>query len=122
MTTHSDERPFPCAECKSSFKTKKALGVHMRTHREHEYECPKCSRNYLTNQQMRNHVKKMHPDYELPPKGTIFNKNWRLRKAREEINELKIKGFDTSIIEQELPSIESKMYVRTNYSNVELIE
>lgn len=127
MTTHSDERPFPCTVCKSSFKTRKALGVHMKTHRAHEYECPVCQKTYLTNQQMRNHVKRAHPDYELPPPGTIFNKNWRIRKAREEMKEMAIKeGVDTAVVEsiviEEPPPIETKMYIRTNYVNVDRIE
>ncbi|XP_063701548.1 zinc finger protein 62 homolog [Culicoides brevitarsis] len=127
MTTHSDERPFPCETCQSRFKTRKALGVHMKTHRAHEYECPKCKRTYLTNQQMRIHVKRVHPDYELPPKGTIFNKNWRIKKAREEIKEMAVKeGFDASVVDnimiEEPPSIDQKIYIRTNYSTVGLIE
>lgn len=127
MTTHSDERPFPCAICKSAFKTKKALGVHMKTHRAHEYECPVCQKTYLTNQQMRNHVKKFHADYELPPPGTIFNKNWRIRKAREEMKEMAIKeGVDAteadSFVIMEPPPIETKMYFRTNYVTVDRIE
>lgn len=127
MTTHSDERPFPCSACKSFFKTRKALGVHMKTHRAHEYECPVCQKSYLTNQQMRNHVKKSHPEYELPPPGTIFNKNWRIRKAREEMKEMAIKeGIDSALVESliivEPPSIESKMYFRTNYTDVDRVD
>lgn len=127
MTTHSDERPFPCSNCQSAFKTKKALGVHMKTHRAHEYECPVCQKSYLTNQQMRNHVKKSHPEYEMPPPGTIFNKNWRIRKAREEMKEMALKeGLDTSVVESlvivEPPPIETNMYFRTNYADVERIE
>lgn len=127
MAIHSDARPFPCETCKSAFKTKKALGVHMKTHREHEYECPVCRKTFLTNQQMRNHVKKTHPTYELPPKGTIFNKNWRIRKAKDELKELAIKeGVDTAVVESiviaEPPAIEEKMYFRSNKVNLERFE
>lgn len=72
---HSDERNFECNECLKRFKTKKSLGAHKKSHLPYEYECEVCSRSFLTNQMMRIHVTKSHPHFELPPPGTILNKN-----------------------------------------------
>lgn len=85
IATHSDDRPHECEICYSPFKTKKSLGAHMKTHKPHEYECPDCRKSYLTNQQMRQHVEKNHPDFVLPPRGTIMNKSWYAKQAEFEL-------------------------------------
>lgn len=72
--THSDVRNFVCDNCGKRFKTKKNLYAHKKVHVPHEYECLVCGRAFLTNQMMRNHVTKTHPDFELPPLGTVLNK------------------------------------------------
>lgn len=71
----SDARPFSCEICSASFKTKKALKVHYGVHSERNYECPVCNQKFLVNQAMRLHAQKRHPDYVLPPPGTVMNKS-----------------------------------------------
>uniref|UniRef100_A0A336LTD6 CSON004401 protein n=1 Tax=Culicoides sonorensis TaxID=179676 RepID=A0A336LTD6_CULSO len=75
LASHSDERPFPCAICNSRYKTKMALKKHQRIHEERNYECPVCMQKYLVNQQLRIHITRNHPEYDLPPPGTVMNKN-----------------------------------------------
>lgn len=70
------QRPFICKICSAAFKSQKSVSVHQKIHRAHDYECPVCERTFLTNQLMRNHCVKNHPDYALPPKGTVMNKTW----------------------------------------------
>lgn len=72
--SHSSARPYPCSSCTAAFKTLNNLRQHEQTHGNRNYDCPVCHFAYLTNQQMRNHVKKVHPDYDLPPPGTVMNK------------------------------------------------
>lgn len=86
MATHSDVRPFSCKICSAAFKTKKALRVHHNVHEERKYECPVCQQRFLVNQAMRLHVSKRHPEFELPPPGTIMNK-----KALKRIEEISSK-------------------------------
>lgn len=124
IATHSDERPFTCEICQASFKTKKSLGVHRKCHQAPEYECPVCHRGFLTNQLMRSHVTRVHPEFVLPPPGTIFNKTWRIKKATQELKESVARlGFDAGIVksviidESYLKS--AKRYVRTNKIQVE---
>lgn len=87
MAVHSDERNFECDVCLKRFKTKKNLSAHKKCHVAYEYECGVCKRAFLTNQMMRNHVRKNHPEFELPPKGTILNKEAvkRLKSIEQEI-------------------------------------
>lgn len=88
---HSDERNFECNECLKRFKTKKNLSAHKKCHLAYEYECGVCKRAFLTNQMMRNHVVKNHPEYELPPPGTILNKEAvkRMKNIEAEILQYK---------------------------------
>ncbi|XP_063701128.1 zinc finger protein 668-like [Culicoides brevitarsis] len=88
MASHSDERPFHCDTCGSAFKTRKGLGAHKKTHKAYDYECPVCQRAYLTNQLMRSHAEKNHPEYQLPPPGTIFSKSWIKRMAEQKIKDM----------------------------------
>lgn len=91
MASHSDLRPYACEVCGSAFKTTKALGAHKKTHKDYDYECPVCGRSYLTNQLMRSHVKKNHPEFELPPPGTVFSKSYRKKMAERKLREMAIK-------------------------------
>lgn len=75
LASHSDARPFPCQICNAAFKTKMALRKHHRTHEERNYECPVCFQSYLVNQQLRIHITRNHPEYDLPPPGTVMNKS-----------------------------------------------
>ncbi|XP_063709932.1 zinc finger protein 615-like [Culicoides brevitarsis] len=75
LASHSDERPHCCQICNASFKTRMALKKHDRIHNERDYECPVCCLKYLVNQQLRLHIKRNHPEYPLPPPGTVMNKS-----------------------------------------------
>lgn len=75
LASHSDARPHTCQICNAAFKTKMALRKHHRTHEERNYECPVCFLKYLVNQQLRVHIKRNHPEYDLPPPGTVMNKS-----------------------------------------------
>lgn len=80
---HTDARPCVCTTCNRSFKNKEALKKHQAIHQEYRYECPMCVRKYLTNQAMRNHCAKNHPDYTLPPLGTILAADARLKQTTD---------------------------------------
>lgn len=99
--THSDERPHKCEVCESPFKTRKALGAHMKTHKPHEYDCPVCKKSFLTNQQMRIHVTRIHPNFVLPPAGTILNKSWHAKRTEFEMKRdgARRMGLDEECIE-----------------------
>lgn len=100
MASHSDQRPYSCETCGSAFKTTKALGAHKKTHKAYDYECPVCGRSYLTNQLMRSHVEKNHPEYELPPPGTVFSKSYRMKMAERKLKEMAIKqGIDVTAVD-----------------------
>lgn len=103
--THSDARPHKCEICESPFKTRKALGAHMKTHKAHEYECPVCQKSYLTNQQMRHHVTRVHPHFVLPPRGTILNKSWHAKRTEFE---LKLEATRAGLDEEFIESMEVK--------------
>lgn len=45
-------------------------------------ECPVCGQKFLVNQALRIHVTRNHPDYQLPPPGTVMNKS-AIRKMEE---------------------------------------
>uniref|UniRef100_A0A336MH32 CSON001086 protein n=1 Tax=Culicoides sonorensis TaxID=179676 RepID=A0A336MH32_CULSO len=88
MATHSDARPYSCEICAATFKTTQTLRVHRKSHKEWDYECPVCERKFLVNQQLRQHVTRNHPEYELPPPGTVMNKSAlkRIQEIKEKYN------------------------------------
>lgn len=91
QAVHSDERNFECNVCLKRFKTKKNLSAHKKCHLAYEYECGVCKRAFLTNQMMRNHVTKNHPEFVLPPPGTVLNKEAvkRMKNIEAEILQYK---------------------------------
>lgn len=74
---HSDLKEFSCAQCDTSFKTKRSLLSHQAVHQELKYDCPVCLEKFLTNKKLRRHVKRHHPDYELPPPGTVLKAGYQ---------------------------------------------
>lgn len=109
--THFDDRPFTCHLCGSTFKSRRYLRVHQRVHQENNYECPVCQRTFSSNQLLTLHAKKKHPDYQLPPPGTVMSKSFRMKIAEKRLKqEAMRKGVDKKVIEAivvtEAPPIE----------------
>jgi len=72
MIIHTNEKNHKCDVCQKCFSRKRSLGEHMKIHTgEKNYICPVCSEAFIQNHVMRTHVTKKHPDYVLPPPGTI---------------------------------------------------
>lgn len=72
MLVHTDERPWGCQYCSRTYKSKQKLRQHQRIHEGFRYECPVCTNTFVTNQALRQHVTKNHPEYDLPPPGTVM--------------------------------------------------
>lgn len=72
LLVHTDERPFGCNYCSRTYKSKQKLRQHQRIHEGFRYECPVCTNSFVTNQALRQHVIKNHPEFELPPPGTVM--------------------------------------------------
>lgn len=72
MYSHASDRPFNCDACDKTFKSKAKLRSHVRSHEGRKYECSVCLSLYLSNQALRNHLQKQHPEYDLPPPGTVL--------------------------------------------------
>ncbi|XP_055603850.1 oocyte zinc finger protein XlCOF7.1-like isoform X2 [Uranotaenia lowii] len=59
--THSNERSFPCDECEMAFKTSAHLRRHQNTvHRAIKFSCPNCSVSYGRKDKLRMHMEKVH--------------------------------------------------------------
>ena len=55
-TVHSDERPFKCNSCDTSFKTKLTLKFHERTHTgERPFKCKYCEKAFRTSYHRKTH-------------------------------------------------------------------
>jgi uncharacterized Zn-finger protein len=67
---------FVCNFCDRVFNHRLSIRQHMIIHtNEKNYKCPVpgCSKDFCQNSALRAHAEKLHPNYELPPKGTIMN-------------------------------------------------
>lgn len=74
MPTHSDAKDFICEFCSKGFSRQKSLKVHLRIHNnEKNYICEVCSMSFIQNHLLRTHVTKLHPEFKLPPPGTIVS-------------------------------------------------
>lgn len=85
LATHSDARPHKCELCGATFKMRKTLQVHKKMHEGKDYECPVCFHEFMSNQLLRRHVEKNHPEYELPPPGTVLSKSGRRRLEEQKM-------------------------------------
>uniref|UniRef100_A0A336MX27 CSON005445 protein n=1 Tax=Culicoides sonorensis TaxID=179676 RepID=A0A336MX27_CULSO len=74
QATHAETRDFICDVCSAGFKNNKALRKHHAVHEDRNYECPVCGQKFLENKTLRAHCTHSHPDYQLPPPGTVMNK------------------------------------------------
>jgi hypothetical protein len=79
-----------CEICSKQFKTKKYLRQHQILHtQERNYVCMVCGDKFAQNHVLRSHIHKLHPDYHLPPKGTVVSKKALERLAEEEAEKAK---------------------------------
>lgn len=84
MQTHGEENRFQCDQCPKTFKTRHILNKHKSYHRDPQYECPVCQKPYRQLPTMRQHVQKEHPNYKLPPKGTVMAKLYLEEASKNE--------------------------------------
>ncbi|XP_059618538.1 zinc finger protein 33A-like [Phlebotomus argentipes] len=106
---HSDERRYMCATCSKSFKLRNHLVRHMRGHTgEKSFTCPYCSNLFYSIRSVRGHVKRDHPDQQVPPPGTILSKKKleQLAKDRELEESLLSIPVDPQLLP---PSIQQKL-------------
>lgn len=89
--THAETRRHTCEFCGLLFKTSKTLAVHRKSHRLADYECWVCGKSYANNHLLRQHVGKVHPEYELPPPGTVGSKRARKKLEQREMRVVEIR-------------------------------
>jgi uncharacterized C2H2 Zn-finger protein len=59
---------------------------------EKNYKCPVCSNLFSQNALLRSHVARVHPNYNLPPKGTVLNlKALRKKELQEQLEKSFVK-------------------------------
>uniref|UniRef100_A0A336M175 CSON007064 protein n=1 Tax=Culicoides sonorensis TaxID=179676 RepID=A0A336M175_CULSO len=68
---HVDEK-LPCQYCSKTFKNKKHLKQHEKSHLPNAYQCPVCPNTFASAVSLRGHVERSHPEYKMPPVGTIL--------------------------------------------------
>jgi uncharacterized Zn-finger protein len=68
------EKSIYCDVCNKAFTHNKLLKQHYVIHtKEKNYKCPCCEKAYAQNHVLRSHVEKLHPEHQLPPKGTVVS-------------------------------------------------
>ncbi|XP_050094059.1 zinc finger protein 135-like [Anopheles aquasalis] len=81
---HTDRKEYRCEQCHKQYKTLKSLSIHQKTHRnQRDYVCQVCQRAFTQNHALRKHHLKKHPEYELPPSGTVVSATAIKRLERE---------------------------------------
>jgi len=84
--SHTNERKYECELCHKLYKTARSLCEHMKIHnRERNCKCPVCSLAFIQNHVLKAHVTKKHPEYQLPPPGTIVSQKALLKKEQHEL-------------------------------------
>ncbi|XP_035792214.1 zinc finger protein with KRAB and SCAN domains 3-like [Anopheles albimanus] len=93
---HTDRKEYRCDQCHKLYKTLKSLSVHQKTHRnQRDYVCQVCERAFTQNHALRSHHMKKHPEYELPPPGTVVNATAIRRLERENGQQHRVEsGFE----------------------------
>jgi hypothetical protein len=60
--------------CSKAFKTKKYLKRHYVVHTgEKNYSCTVCNEKFAYNVLLKAHFAKIHPNFTLPPSGTLIS-------------------------------------------------
>lgn len=77
---HTDQRDCSCHVCGKKFALNSYLQRHLKIHDEvKDYICPVCSKGFSTSTPMRSHMKTAHPDFDMPPPGTVLCKSALLK-------------------------------------------
>jgi uncharacterized Zn-finger protein len=88
--THSVVMRETCDVCSKQFKSKKYLRQHQVLHtQEKNYVCPVCGAEFVQNHVLRSHMHKLHPNCQLPPKGTVVSKKALQRMAEKAVEKEK---------------------------------
>jgi hypothetical protein len=105
--THTEELNFICDVCNKGFKTKKYLKRHYVVHTgEKNYACSVCNEKFTYNVLLKSHFAKMHPNFEMPPSGTLMSERAIKRMDEDYKKFLKIQTIkdptDKEAVDEEL--------------------
>uniref|UniRef100_A0A336LZZ2 CSON007068 protein n=1 Tax=Culicoides sonorensis TaxID=179676 RepID=A0A336LZZ2_CULSO len=67
------DKTLPCKFCGTLFKNRSNLRQHEVIHLPCAYQCPVCPKAFAIASTLRGHVKAVHPEFKMPPKGTSNN-------------------------------------------------
>ena len=86
-TVHSDERPFSCNSCESTFKTRDMLLLHTKIHTgEKPHQCKYCEKTFTQSKHLKNHVAIHEKNYRFECKVCerkfIQNGNYKLHMRK----------------------------------------
>lgn len=97
-TVHSENRPFSCDKCLSTFKSKSALTQHNNAHAtDKAFHCSQCSSAFVSQDRLNQHMQMHNPvDFVCPEPscGMVFR--WRgglynHKKVHTEVGQMKRK-------------------------------
>lgn len=81
QTSVHETKDVSCDDCGKHFTSERYLKQHRKTHDQSSYLCPVCPlKAFSLTTTLRAHIKTNHPDFPLPPPGTIL-KNYDWNKA-----------------------------------------
>jgi len=85
---HTGDKRHKCTYCDKAFVTRDARLTHEAIHEEKKFLCDLCGRGYNSNQDLRRHLKLIHPDGQVQPCGRCTRiacicgeRHWRSRRT-----------------------------------------